>query len=376
MPKKILKKIIRQLDSSELESFTIDKQSGELCYLSNNHKNSIKIPDSMCRDFFQVIESALTDKQKGERRFRVFYPQEKISISLKSYNEGGQRKISAEFEKPGKLIGLKQLGFDTDQQKKLKLALKRKRGLIVAGLPAGEGLSNLIYSLAAEINFEERDAYLLSANQEHKIKGINFIPLEYPSEEDLRKKLEWLGRKNAEVIVVPEIYERQTALELIKLANLGHLVIAGCRSRDTFSVVNSFLKSGPAREVLSSFSLVISGRRVKHLCPGCVEKYPSSKEEINTFIKRFSWKRKTAESLMPKKLFRSLGCPKCNYQGYLNKTGIYEVLSFDQDLRSYQNVSDFRSAALEKGHRPLIAVALNAARNGIISLQEILSIKF
>jgi len=330
----------------------------------------------LCKDFFLSVEKAMVNNNNGEKRFRLFDSKGKLSISLKYHTEDGRRKISAEIEKPEKLIGFKQLGFGTEQQKKVRLSLKQKKGLIVAGIPAGDGLSNLIYSLAAEINLEEKAAYLLSANQEYQIKGLNFIPLEYPSEEDLRKKLTWLEKKDADVIIVPEIYERQTAFELVRMANAGHLVIAGCRSRDVFGVLNSFLKSGPVKEVLHNFSLVISGRRAHRLCPHCIEKYQASKEEITAFSKRFSWKKKTAEAMMPKKLLRSVGCPKCHYHGHLNKTGIYEILALDSELKNCEDILTLRRLALEKGHRPLLAVALDAAKNGVISLQEILSLKF
>lgn len=376
MPRKLLNKIIRHIDTDELDGFTLDKQSSELCYLSRTQKKTLKIPDSLCRDFFLSVEKALAANSSGEKRFRLFDSKGKLSIYLKYHTEDGRQKISAEIEKPEKLIGFKQLGFNLEQAKKIKLALKQKKGLIVAGIPAGDGLSNLIYSLAAELNLDEKDAYLLSLNQEHHIKGLNFIPLEYPSEEDLRKKLTWLEKKDTEIIVVPEIYERQTALELVKMANSGHLVIAGCRSRDAFSVLNSFLKSGPAKEVLANFSLVISGRRVRRLCPHCIEKYQASKEEVIAFSKRFSWKKKTAEAMMPKKLLRSVGCPKCHYHGHLNKTGIYEILTLDPELKNCEDILTLRRLALEKGHHPLLAVALAAAKNGVISLQEILSIKF
>lgn len=376
MPKKLLNKIIRHLDADDLESFSLDKQSGELCYLAKTQKKTIKIPNALCEDFFASVEKALSTNQNGEKRFRLFDSRGKIGISLKYYHEDGQRKISAEINKPEKLITFKHLGFSLEQQKKVRQALRQKKGLIVAGLPAGNGLSNLIYSLADEINLEEKDAYLLSASQEHRIQGLNFIPLDYPSEEDLRKKLAWLEKKDAEVIIVPEIYERQTALELVRMANAGHLVIAGCRSRDAFSVLNSFLKSGPVKEVLTNFSLIISGRQVHRLCPHCIEKYQSSQEEINIFAKRFSWSKKTAEKMMPKKLLRSIGCPKCHYHGHLDKTGIYEILTLDQELKNCEDILTLRRLALEKGHYPLLAVALNAAQNGIISLREILSLKF
>ncbi len=375
MPRKILNKIIRQIDAEELGGFSLDRRSNELCYLAKEKEKTIKIPETLCKDFFSAVEKALASNNQGERRFRLLGPKGKISISLKYHPEDNGQKIIAEIEKPEKLINFKQLGFNLEQLKKVKTALQQKKGLIIAGIPAGDGLSNLIYSLAAEINFEEKSAYLLSSAQEHRINGLSFIPLEYPYEEDLRKKLGWLEKKDAEVIIIPEIYERQTALELARLANAGHLIIAGCRSRDSFSVLNSFLKSGPAKEILANFSLIISGRRVKRLCPGCAEKYQISNEEINAFLKRFSWKKRIAEILMPKKLLRSVGCPKCNFRGNSGKIGLYEILTFDQELKNCKDILEIRKKALEKGHRPLIITALEAAKNGIISLQEILNLK-
>ena len=79
--------------------------------------------------------------------------------------------------------------------------------------------------------------------------------------------------------------------------------------------------------------------------------------------------------MMPKKLLRSIGCPKCQYHGHLDKTGIYEILSLDQELKNCEDILTLRRLALEKGHYPLLAVALSAAQNGVVSLREILGLK-
>ena len=85
MPKKLLNKIIRHLDADDLESFSLDKQSGELCYLAKTQKKTIKIPNALCEDFFASVEKALSTNQNGEKRFRLFDSRGKIGISLKYY---------------------------------------------------------------------------------------------------------------------------------------------------------------------------------------------------------------------------------------------------------------------------------------------------
>ena len=376
MPKKLLNKIIRQIDAEELAGFTLDRRSGELCYLDKEKARTLKIPAPMCRDFFAAVEKFLAEKGKNtSQRFRLLTPKGRVSIALNSRTENGSQKISAEIERPEKLLGFKGLGFTPEQQKKIKNILARKKGLIVVGIPAGEGLSNTIYSLAAEINLETRSAYLLAAAKEYSLRGLNFISLDYPTEEDLRTKLDWLDKKDAEVIIVPEVYERQTALDVAQMANRGHLVLAGCRSRDSFSVLNSFLKASSASEILANFSLIISGRRARRLCPHCVEKYQTSREEISALAKRFAWKTREAEALMPKKLLRSVGCPICNYHGHAGKIGLYEILALDQELKAEKDILAMRNLAFEKGYRPLVLGALEAAKNGLLSLREILSLK-
>lgn len=376
MPRKILNKIIRHLDTSELESFTLDQNSGELCYLAKDQGKTLKIPDTLCRDFFLAIEKSLnTQNENSQKRFRLFSSKGKVSITLDTHSENGYKKIKAEFEKPEKLINFKQLGFNLAQQKIIKKIINQKKGLIVAGLPAGEGLSNLIYALTSEIKLEEKSAYLLSTNQEYRIEGLNFIPLQTPYPSDLNKKLSWLEKRDTEIIVVPEIYDRQTAYELTRLANAGHLVIAGCRSRDAFSILNSFLKAGPTKEILENFSLIISGRRASRLCPYCAEKYQPSAEEISLFARRFSWKKSNAINLIPKKLLRSIGCSKCHHRGRLGQIGLYETLVIKPSFKTQENLLEIRRQAFDSGYQPLIINALEAAKNGLISLQEIIRLK-
>jgi general secretion pathway protein E len=68
------------------------------------------------------------------------------------------------------------------------------------------------------------------------------------------------------------------------------------------------------------------------------------------------------------------GCPACDSTGYRGRTGIYELITLDDDLRRLihdrASEQDLRAHALSHGMRSLRDDGLRLAAAGVISLEE------
>jgi type IV pilus assembly protein PilB len=76
-----------------------------------------------------------------------------------------------------------------------------------------------------------------------------------------------------------------------------------------------------------------------------------------------------------KKFYYGEGCDKCNNLGFKGRTGIYELLIMDDDIRdmvSRGGSTDMvREHARKRGVESLREAGLNALLNGITTLDEV-----
>ena len=80
----------------------------------------------------------------------------------------------------------------------------------------------------------------------------------------------------------------------------------------------------------------------------------------------------------PERLYRAVGCPACNASGYRGRTGIYELLTADDELRrlvhDVASERTLRDAAVAGGMVRLRDDGLRWVRDGTTSLDEVLRV--
>jgi type II secretory ATPase GspE/PulE/Tfp pilus assembly ATPase PilB-like protein len=92
----------------------------------------------------------------------------------------------------------------------------------------------------------------------------------------------------------------------------------------------------PSYILASGLDVIIAQRLVRRLCPHCIEKYEADASQIE--IIEWMLKDIGMASLASKRdayvLYRSHGCEQCGMTGYRGRIGIYEVMSFTDDIRA------------------------------------------
>jgi len=78
------------------------------------------------------------------------------------------------------------------------------------------------------------------------------------------------------------------------------------------------------------------------------------------------------------RVWKGRGCDECRGTGYRGRTGVYELLVMDADLRlevqRRRGSEELRSMAIAKGMRTLLDDGLRAARAGVTTLDEVLRV--
>jgi general secretion pathway protein E len=159
-------------------------------------------------------------------------------------------------------------------------------------------------------------------------------------------------RQDPDVIMIGEIRDRETADIAIHASLTGHLVFSTLHTNDAASAATRLIDMGiEPFLVASSVVGVLAQRLVRKLCPHCREPYPAPAEELAKLGCR--------TDVLVDTLYRSVGCPQCAETGYRGRTGIFELLLMDQDLRRVIGT---------KGDAALIKA--EAVAKGMVTLQE------
>jgi type IV pilus assembly protein PilB len=83
----------------------------------------------------------------------------------------------------------------------------------------------------------------------------------------------------------------------------------------------------------------------------------------------------TPDEVMDKKFYRGRGCAACNNTGFKGRTGLFEYLPMNDELRDLINhgasTQQIRDLALQTGMVPLRASGLEKVFGGITTIEEV-----
>jgi predicted RNA-binding Zn-ribbon protein involved in translation (DUF1610 family) len=148
----------------------------------------------------------------------------------------------------------------------------------------------------------------------------------------------------------------------------GHLVLTTVHTNDAASAVTRLIDLGLEPFMVASSLLgVISMRLVRTLCPRCKEAYEAGASNLN----RLGGLSPDGGTLT---LHRGRGCTTCHDTGYFGRTGIFELLEVDENIRGLisrgSTDAQIRSAAIEVGMRSIGEDGLRKVIAGLTTLEE------
>ncbi len=127
--------------------------------------------------------------------------------------------------------------------------------------------------------------------------------------------------------------------------------------------------------VASSLTGVLAQRLVRRVCSECREVHVPTDAEIA----KLGMDRARFEKFGAKVIYKAgRGCANCNKSGYRGRTGIYELLIVDDDIRQLilKNVDSatVKNKAMEKGMLILLDDGARRIANGETTFAELLSV--
>lgn len=271
----------------------------------------------------------------------------------------------------GSLIPLEKLGLEDDSLDRISRLATSPSGLIIVCGPTGSGKTSTLYSLLRVMNTAELSVVTLEDPIEIELGDITQGQTNVRQGFTFAAGLRAILRQDPDVILVGEMRDAETAQIALQASLTGHLVLSTLHTSDAVETVTRLVDLGVEPWIVANSLLAVIGQRlVRVLCEHCAEKRPLPTEITD----------EEGKVLLPAgvELKHPKGCPRCHQTGYRGRSGVFEVLEVDDDMRDLIKARASKRAYRDQVRKldlvPLREAALRRARAGVTSLEEVLRV--
>ena len=282
----------------------------------------------------------------------------------------GERVVLRLLEKENRLLNLSEMGFSTERLSVIQQLIQLAHGIILVTGPTGSGKTTTLYAALSQINAPDKNIITVEDPVEYQLLGIGQMQVNPKINLTFATGLRSILRQDPDVIMIGEIRDRETAEIAIHASLTGHLVFSTLHTNDAASAATRLIDMGiEPFLVASSVVAVLAQRLLRKICPDCKRSYQPSAEELSRL------------DLPPNSgilLYRGAGCAVCSQTGYRGRTGIFELMVFDDDIRRLiggkADSSAIKQSAVAKGMVTLKQEGTERVLQGHTTLEEVMRI--
>jgi type IV pilus assembly protein PilB len=282
----------------------------------------------------------------------------------------GEKVVMRLLDKGDFGFKLSTLGFEQEDMVIFDRIIRRPYGIIIVSGPTGSGKSTSLHAALKEIQDPETNIITVEDPVEYRLEGITQIETKEQIGLTFGSALRSVLRQDPDIVLIGEIRDEETADIAIKFSLTGHLVFSTLHANDAPSTVTRLIDIGIKPYLVgSSLSLVMAQRLVRKICPYCIADYkPTDQEIIDAGL---------SEQDVKEAQFKiGEGCVHCDNTGFSGRTGIFELLTVDKEIRQLiydgGNQDLIRASALNSGMRTLHDAAVSKMKRGITTIREVI----
>ncbi|MDP2676137.1 MAG: GspE/PulE family protein [bacterium] len=281
----------------------------------------------------------------------------------------GEAVVLRLLDRKDAMMDLVGLGFEFDQIEDVKRMIVFPYGMSLITGPTGAGKTTLLYSILKAINTPRNNIVTIEDPIEFQMDTIRQLQVKESIGVTFPKALRAVLRQDPDVIMLGELRDTETVQLSFQAALSGILVFSTFHTFDVPGIIIRFLEMGIPRSVISHVLIgVVSGRLVRKICEKCKEPYV-----LNDFEKRIF-----GDSFSGISLKKGRGCNACENSGYLGREGVFEVVAFDEDIKSYimegKNISQLGTILRQKGSKSLWDAMMKKVSRGVTTVEETLRV--
>ena len=262
-------------------------------------------------------------------RIRIKLAGKDVDVRVATVPHAHGEKITLRLlEKTSTVLRLNEIGVSGDKLDQLRKLIQADHGMILVTGPTGSGKSTTLYAGLSEINTPDLNIVTVEDPIEYQLRGVTQIQVNPKIDLTFANGLRSILRHDPDVIMVGEIRDGETADIAINAALTGHLVFSTIHTNDAAATFARLIDMGVEPFLVAdSVIAVLAQRLLRVLCPECKRaSHPSDVELAEIGV--------TPAMAQGKTIYEAVGCPACTGVGYKGRTGIYELLVVDPDIKT------------------------------------------
>jgi type IV pilus assembly protein PilB len=292
-----------------------------------------------------------------------------IRVSTTAVIEG-EKVVLRLLDKSRQLFRLSELGMPDDMIARFATVLRAPYGMVICAGPTGSGKTTTLYGSLGQINSPERNVMTIEDPVEYRIPSTNQIQINEQAGITFAGGLRSILRQDPDVILVGEIRDAETARIAVQAALTGHFVLSSLHATDSPAALHRLLDMGiEGFLIASSVSAVITQRLVRRICMYCREIYQPTTEEMG-LLRAINGAAPTGGFV------RGQGCNFCAQTGFLDRIGVYEMMTVSERIRELvvdrSSHHELLKVARAEGMRTLQEEAARLVETGVTTLAEVL----
>ena len=307
--------------------------------------------------------------QDGRIRLRLQDRQVDVRVSTVPTLRG-ESVVLRLLDKERGSISLTELGMADDTLELFRDVISRPHGIVLSTGPTGSGKSTTLYASVELLRTGREKILTVEDPVEYELTGVPQVPVNEKAGVTFANTLRAMLRQDPDIILVGEIRDAETAQIATQAALTGHLVLSTLHTNDAPTALTRLLDLGVAAYlVASTVDAVLAQRLVRRICPEC---------KAETVPDKSIARRIDIKALGVERVWKGAGCAACRNTGYRGRTGIYELLVMDAELRDEvqkrRGSEELRAQAITKGMRTLFDDGLRLVRGGVTTIDEVLRV--
>jgi type IV pilus assembly protein PilB len=307
--------------------------------------------------------------QDGRMRIRVGGKDYDLRVSIMP-TVHGEKVVLRLLDKSNLSASIDKLGLDPDTFLQFKAAVDAPHGLILVTGPTGSGKTTTLYSALNELNNPIYNIVTVEDPVEFQVPGINQVPVKKEIGLTFANALRSILRQDPDIIMIGEIRDTETAEIAIEAALTGHQVLSTMHCNDAPGAIARLDDMGIAPFLISSSVILACAQRLmRRICSHC-------KEPVAYPQKMFQDLGIDSSIFDGVTLYRGRGCDRCKNSGYAGRMAIIEAMTISDEIRKLiiarANTREMGKIAIGQGMRTLRMAALDRARDGVSTLEQVL----
>jgi type IV pilus assembly protein PilB len=281
----------------------------------------------------------------------------------------GEKIVLRLLDKENLRLDMTKLGFEQESLVKFEKAILKPYGMVLVTGPTGSGKTNTLYSSISRLNQVDTNIMTAEDPVEFQLGGVNQVQMKEQIGLNFAAALRAFLRQDPNIILVGEIRDFETAEIAIKAALTGHLVLSTLHTNGAPETITRLMNMGiEPFLVATSVHLICAQRLIRRICKDC-------SEPVEMPVQALIDEGYTPEEAKTVQIMKGKGCATCNKTGYKGRTGLYEVMEVDDEIRELVLVGasalELKKKAIERGMITLRRSGLIKVAQGWTTLEEV-----